>query len=86
MRENVPNCPKMRPRPPLCMRTNFKYFSFLRVFGLIASLGKVGTKGRILADTAFVQAVDVWAQWIGIDASIPGAMMQAMSSCQRKDR
>jgi hypothetical protein len=50
----------------------------LLAFGLIASMANVLTKGSVLSDSSFMQGVYAWSQCIGIDASIPGAIMRTL--------
>src|SRR6266567_368396 len=57
----------------------------LLAFGLIASMVNVLTKGSILSENSFMQEIYAWTQCIGIDASIPGAIMRTLNYYQRKD-
>ena len=47
-------------------------------FGLIASMANVLTKGSVLTHNDVMQALYAWTQCIGIDASIPGAIMRTL--------
>ncbi len=50
----------------------------LLAFGLVASMVNVLTKGTLLTDSGLMQALYAWTQCIGIDASIPGAIMRTL--------
>jgi hypothetical protein len=57
----------------------------LLAFGLIASMANVLTKGSVLTDNSFMQGVYAWTQCVGIDASIPGAIMRTLYYFQQKE-
>jgi hypothetical protein len=57
----------------------------LLAFGLIASMANVLTKGNVLTDSSFMQGVYAWTQCIGIDASIPGAIMRTLYYFRQKE-
>lgn len=48
----------------------------LLAFGLIASMANVLTKGGVLSDSPFMQAVWAWTQCIAIDASVAGTIIR----------
>ncbi|GHO98392.1 hypothetical protein KSF_084400 [Reticulibacter mediterranei] len=58
---------------------------FLKVFGLIVSMVNVLTKGTLFTDNGFMQSLYAWSQCIGIDASIPGAIMRTVYYYRQKE-
>ncbi len=58
------------------IRANSSISVLLLAFVLVASMVNVLTKGTLLTDNGFMQALYAWSQCIGIDASIPGAIMR----------
>src|SRR5579859_3012596 len=50
----------------------------LLAFGLVSSMVNVLTKGTLLTDNGVMQELYAWSQCIGIDASIPGAIMRTL--------
>lgn len=48
----------------------------LLAFGLIASMANVLTKGGVLSDSPFMQALWAWTQCIAIDASVAGTIIR----------
>src|ERR1700730_7856520 len=57
----------------------------LLAFGLIASMANVLTKGSILSHSDIMQEVYAWTQCIGIDASIPGAIMRTLHFYRQRE-
>ncbi|HLZ63248.1 MAG TPA: hypothetical protein VKR06_40465, partial [Ktedonosporobacter sp.] len=57
----------------------------LLAFGLIASMVNVLTKGTLLTHSDVMQSLYAWTQCVGIDASIPGAIMRTLSYYHKKE-
>jgi hypothetical protein len=58
----------------------------LLVFGLIAGMANVLTKGSVLTDNLFMQRVWAWTQCIASDASVAGTIIRTFRFYAKRER